>query len=477
MADFMNALKKNLDENTFTLTENGALAYATTGSALVDLNFSACSGKEELEAKFLKAYAENPELVVKWLFYARDVRGGLGMRKLFRDLFMILPEEVQDKVIEYVPEYGRYDDLIYIYFHDYNKAFNIIKNQLMEDLRNYSAGNPISLLAKWMPSNNTSSAETRKQAKILACELRLTDRNYRRMLSKLRKYLRVTECDMSANKWNEIEYERVPAKAFMNYRNAFDRHDHERFDEFVSTGKVKTSSIYPFEIFSKVKDLQKEDPVLEQIWENLPNADTGNTLVVADGSGSMTWGNVFGSQATPWDVAHAMAFYFGERAKGCFKNKYITFSALPQLISFNSDMTLLQKVRLAEIHNDCSNTDIVKTFNLILSTAVNNHLSTEDMPKNILIISDMEFDECGIPVPPLEAIAKRFAKYGYKLPRLIFWNVGNKTKVPMQKNEEGITFVSGYSIAQCEAIIHGELDPYKNLVNILISDRYNKIRL
>lgn len=476
MADFMNALKKNLDENTFTLTENGALAYTTTGSALVDLNFSACSDKEELEKKFLKAYAENPELAVKWLFYARDARGGLGMRKLFRDLFMILPKEVQDKVIEYVPEYGRYDDLIYIYFHDYNKAFDIIKNQLMEDLRNYSAGNPISLLAKWMPSNNTSSAEARKQAKILAHELRLTDRDYRKMLSKLRKYLRVTERDMSANKWNEIEYEKVPAKAFMNYRNAFDKHDHDRFDEFVSTGKVKSSNIYPFEIFSKVKDSAKEDPVLEQIWKNLPDADTGNTLVVADGSGSMKWINVFGSKATAWDVAHAMAFYFGERAKGCFKNKYITFSAIPELVSFDPNMTLNQKVRLAESYNDCSNTNIVKTFNLILSTAVGNHLPAKDMPKNILIISDMEFDECGS-IPPFEAIKKRFSEYGYELPRLIFWNVGKNTKVPIQKNKNGITFVSGYSIAQCEAIIHGELDPYKNLVNILTSDRYSKIRL
>ena len=139
-------------------------------------------------------------------------------------------------------------------------------------------------------------------------------------------------------------------------------------------------------------------------------------------------------------------------------------------------MTLNQKVQLAESYNDYSNTNIVKTFNLILSTAVGNHLPAEDMPKNILIISDMEFDECGS-IPPFEAIKKRFSEYGYELPRLIFWNVGRNTKVPIQKNNNGITFVSGYSIAQCEAIIHGELDPYKNLVNILTSDRYSKIRL
>ena len=119
--DFMNEMKKTLNDEK-TLTENGAVGYRTTGKELLDLNFAVASlrsaSEPEIANKFTKAFFEDKELAVKFLFFARDIREGLGERRLFRvclRTLALLDEEAVIRLLPYVSEYGRYDDLFSLY--------------------------------------------------------------------------------------------------------------------------------------------------------------------------------------------------------------------------------------------------------------------------------------------------------------------------------------------------------------------------
>lgn len=490
---FIDAITNELNNET-KLTENGAVAYRTSGKKLLDLNFAIASlrraSETEIINKFMDAYYENPVLAVKWLFYARDVREGLGERRLFRTVFPWLAQNYEDvakNVLDFIPEYGRYDDLLCVFetvLQD--NVLNIIKEQLDADTYNMKNNRPISLLAKWLPSENASSTKTKRFANGIRTKLGMTSRNYRKMLSTMRKHIDVVERKMSAKEWNAINYETVPSRANLIYNNAFLRNDEERRREYLGKlekGKVKINAgtLYPHDIVHKYGRSYGVDATLEGLWKALPDTvkGCGNTIVVADGSGSMTC-NVGGNTGvTALDVANALAIYFAERSSGEFKDKYITFSHRPQLVDFSNAKTLRDKLRIALSHSEIADTNIEATFDLILRTAVNNKMSQEDMPKNILIISDMEFNSACYDRPNetlFTAIAKKYATYSYKLPRLIFFNVNSRTNtIPVKENDLGVVLVSGFSVNIVNMVMSNTLDPYECLLDVLNTERYQPI--
>jgi hypothetical protein len=241
--------------------------------------------------------------------------------------------------------------------------------------------------------------------------------------------------------------------------------------------KINSSVLFPHEIVNKYAwSLQRVDESLEALWKNLPNVVNGDnsTLVVADGSGSMCC-RVGGTSVSAWQVAHALAIYFAERASGEFKNKYITFSSKPRLVNL-CGKNLMENLWIANQYCECTNTNIKATFDLILNTAIENKMSQEEMPKNILIISDMEFD-CGTSnVPLFTEIERQYKAYGYELPRLVFWNVNSRTNtIPVTKNKNGVVLLSGFSTNVVKMAMSGELDPYKCLLRTLYSERYQKV--
>lgn len=487
MADFMNLMKKSIDVNTYKITENGALGYASSGHALLDLNFMVSSlrncTEEEIYGYFLNAFAEDANLAMKWLFYVRDVRGGLGERRTFRAIYSRLPKQIGERFLHFIPEYGRYDDLIFLVTcpQYQNAVIDLIRIQLGKDIENMKAGKGISLCAKWMPSINTSSAQTRALGHKIAKKLGLSLKQYRKLLSRLRKYTNVVETKMSANEWEEIAYEAVPSRANLKYRNAFKLHDEERFSAFLAEkgGSMKSSNLLPYEMY---RAASWNDEVTEQLWKNYPKRETNNTLVVADGSGSMTWDWINGSGATPLDVANSLAIYFAENAQGPYANKYITFSSRPQYVDLGENTSLYEKKKIALRHAECSNTNIEAVFDLILDTARTNSLKQEDIPENVIILSDMEFDEGrtkGYTTEALfETIKKKYKVYGYKMPKLIFWNIcGRSGAVPLQSNENGLVLMSGFTPNQMNMIMSNQLDPYKNLVEVLNAPRYALIEL
>ena len=509
--NMQNALRQ-LDPNV-SVTENGATGYRTTGNALLDLNFSLSSMRNWPEDRiwkgFLKAYNENPALSVVWLFFARDIRGGCGERRMFRVILPELSFENPDLVIRLLPlisEYGRWDDLLelccgHVPCRVRDAAFDVFKQQLDADIRNAKDGKPISLLAKWVYSGVTSSVKTRRKAEILRSRLGYTPRKYRKTFADLRRYLDITEQKMSSNEWGEINYSAVPSKAGVNYRGAFMRHDGGRYNEYLSdvrSGKesMNASAVFPYEIVHAYMNngyYQTEvgdyDETLELKWANLPDVGAGsNTLVVVDGSGSM--GSRVGQTGiTCHDVARSIGIYFAEHMAGPFRNRFITFSAKPKLVGFDGAKTLKSKLEILVDEDDCSNTNIEKTFDLILETAVMHHLRQEDLPENILIVSDMEFDSVShyydweegrsyeVDQTLFDAIADRWNVAGYKLPRLVFWNVCSRTgTIPVIQNDFGVALVSGFSPNIFDMVMSGELDPWKCLADKLMSDRYEPVR-
>lgn len=406
------------------------------------------------------------------------------------------------KLISLVPEYGRFDDLYVLFGTEVETdVLSYIWAQIEKDRELQRAGKPISLLAKWLPSENASSAQTKTYAKKIRNYCKMSSKEYRKYLSSARNYLKVVERNMSANNWKEISYEAVPSRANLNYNNAFLRHDEDRrrvYLDSLSKGetKINAGTLYPYDIVHKYTstrrgwygNIEKTDDTLEALWKALPNkiTDGSNTVVVADGSGSMT-SPVSKSGVTALDVANSLAIYFAERAQGEFKNKYITFSHKPQLVNLNGK-TLRDNIEIALKHNEVANTNVKAVFELILKTAVNNHMAQEEIPQNILIVSDMEFDSATCSDGPyysrtsdvdtklFKVIAQKYADAGYKLPRLVFWNVNSRTNtIPMTQNENGVILVSGFSINLFNMVLSNETDPYKALVTELNSERYNAV--
>jgi len=518
MADFYGTMQKVQDN--VSITENGMTGYKTTYHPLLDMNFKISSYRhltnQDICNDIDKILAEqgDAKYLLKFLFMVRDVREGLGERRLFRVALQHLiskanftnkDEIINDLIKNQIVEFGRYDDLYAIFMGTkyQDTMIETILNQLKQDYANMEKNKPISLLAKWMPSENTSSAETRKMAKIFIKAFGTSAKDYRQALSKLRAYLKVTETYTSANEWGKIDYNQVPSKANLKYKDAFLKHDEERRRDYLAAlrvgvdkdgkeVKINSTVNYPHEIVSKYGtyyNLTPYDEALEQLWKNLKQKDgLNNTIVVRDGSGSMT--TAIGSgKTTALDVSTALAIYCSERLNGTFKDKFITFSSQAKLVDLGNFDSLHAKLERCRKEGDCSNTNIENVFNLILNTAVEGNIKPEDMPEQVLIISDMEFDPASTrgsnyftyggmhaDTNVFKKAAKNYNEAGYKLPKLVFWNVCSRTNtIPMKQNENGVVLVSGFSVNTLNMVLNGETDPMLALVKEIDSKQYEAI--
>ena len=500
-----------------SVTENGAVGYKTTLQPLVDLNFMVSSlrsrDEEFIVKEFIKAYYESPKYAVKWLFFMRDILVGMGERRTFRICMKYLAEshaEIAKAVMGLIPDYGRYDDLLVLLDTDLcDDVSCFMKKQLEMDVIAMKEDKPISLLAKWLPSINTSSQESRKCARFLAHKFEMSEQEYRRTLSALRAYGNVVEVKMSASKWEAIEYEKVPAKANLKYDAAFIKHDMERrgeylFKVFMGDAKLNGKGIMPYEVVHRFlkgnyynRSSLKDDVLAELMWKNIVEQGFQNDwgfddcIVVADGSGSMYTHASGSTSVMAIEICNSLAIYFAEQLKGVFHNKAITFSARPQFIDLEKGQSLKEKLEIMMAHNEVANTNIEAVFNMLLDMAISNEVLPEELPKQVLIISDMEFDSASSPeiwnsrnekwnkfTPTLfDIIGKQYKRAGYKVPRLIFWNVCGRTDtIPQVNNEEGICLLSGFSQNAMKIVVNKEKkDPYESLVQVLDGPRYDAV--
>jgi hypothetical protein len=480
----MYALENQL--NT-TKTDNGAKAYKSTLDFNVDLFGKISASREnpdQITGLYLNALEEDPETALRILFNSRDIRGGQGERKVFRHLLLNTPFQVRNVIIPLIPIYGRWDDLFIL---DgcigWNRVLDFIASKLNHD-NDPETTNP-SLLAKWMPSINASSKATKALGRQFAKHLGLSEKEYRIMLSNLRKKIDIVEHKMCANEWSEIDYSKIPSRAGLMYRKSFIKHDLERYNNFMLSAvklenKVNASTLYPYDIaeqfglghfFSTNLD-PTEELALEVMWQNLPDYMEGksfNGLVVADTSGSMA--------GRPISVSVSLAMYIAERNSGVWKNKFITFSENPEIQTIVGE-TIGQKIRNLSKAEWGYNTDLIAVFKNILQAAKADNVAPSDMPEKIFIVSDMQFDQAcqSNKRTNFEQIKKNYAKHGCKMPDLIFWNVNGTSNVPMTVHDTGTCLVSGCSPSVLQAVLKGDvISPIDIMRQAVYTERYDLI--
>lgn len=409
-----------------------------------------------------------------------------GERRFFRVCYSWLADfdlAAAHRNLRNIPEYGRWDDLIGLLYTKVGAAvIEIIKTQITEDLSIIkNGGTNVSLCAKWLPSENSSSAKTKNLATQIRKELGMTSRQYRKTLSLLRKTIKIVETQMSENKWDEIEYGKLPSRAGFQYRRAFAKHDYSRYNNFITdkNTKVNAGTLYPCDIVHKALNYgYAERAVLNKYWDNLTDYFNGasfNGIAVVDTSGSMSWSHYGNIQ--PIDVAISLGLYCAEKCAPTspFYNHYISFSRVAKLVDCRGN-DFVDKVNRIYRNNICENTNIYSVFDLILNAAIKYKVPAADMPKNVVIISDMQFD---MALDRSESVQntisgqmKQYKAHGYEIPHLIFWNVNAayNANIPM-KDENGITFVSGYSPVVFDMILK-EKTGQDLMLDKLNSERY-----
>ena len=492
----LNAIKR---ESNRTFTENGAVTLASTYSDCLDL-FATVGAlrkapEQEILDRFIRAYTEDPDKAMKIIFFARDIRGGLGERRVFRTVMTYLaanePASVK-KNIEYFGEYGRYDDLLSLMGTPCEKdMLAYVARQFAADMASLRAGESVSLLAKWMPSVNASNADTVAMAKKIARSMKMTDREYRKALAELRAKIRIIENNLREKDYT-FDYSKQPSKAMFKYRAAFMRNDGERYGAFihkVSKGEAKLNAktVMPYELVDPfltggwftgrtfMRDISEaEKRVLNATWESMPDyGGDQNAIAVIDTSGSMYCSN----NPRPASVALSLGLYFAERNKGIFHNHFIEFSRTAKLIEIKGK-TFADRLRYIASFNEIADTNIEAVFDLILRAAVKNRIPQKEMPATLYIISDMEFNWCvrNASLTNFENAKRQYAKHGYRLPNVVFWNVQSRNKQqPVTMNEQGVALVSGCTPKLFSMVASGRIDPYSVMMDIVGSERYEKI--
>jgi hypothetical protein len=491
--DFVHGMLKMTN---YTETLNGAKTLETSGSFLLDFFSKAAALRGDQESVlryFIGAYSESKELALKALFYIRDIRGGQGERDIFRNCIRYIalnhPDDIR-KIVELIPEYGRWDDLYILGGTKLEDvAFDIMKKQFFKDI---NSDNP-SLLAKWLKSVNTSSKLSRNIGKITAKKFGMPEVKYRKALSKIRKKLNILESQMTEKKWKQIDYSKVPSQAMLKHAKAFNRNDEERFCEYLESvlsgeKKIHSETLYPYQVIRTIFNSPynnnnnidaKQKKAMNVLWENLPNymEEEENVIAVVDVSGSM-YGE-FIKDLRPITISVSLGIYFAERNTGIFKDTFITFSKNPKLQKIIGN-DIYEKVVNVSKSDWGYNTNLIKTFKTIIDVAKENELKEEELPKKVYIISDMQFDVAieDNSKTNFEAIDNMFKEAGYKRPKLVFWNVNAYSDVPIDMDENGTYLISGASPSILKYVMNCDSStPYDFMLEVIKSERYSPICL
>ncbi len=467
MNAFVNAIA-----NQEARTANGMKARKSTAKATVDLfyNIGASRGKD-ITGAFTAAYVEDADLALRIAQWARDVRGGAGERQLFRDVLVHLEKRDPDAalaLLRKVPEVGRWDD-IFVFSTPTLKsaAYTMLGNALRE--KN-------GLAAKWTPRKGKVAAEVR-------AFFGMSPKQYRKSLVALTK---VVETQMCANDWDNINFSHVPSVAARNYKKAFNRHT-PAFAEYVAklvkgdkTVKVNADAIYPHDVLKGIAhayksfDKTEKDHVKAQ-WEALPNyVGDASILPLVDVSGSMTCSAGGNTAVRCLDVAVGLGLYLADKNKGVFKDTFLTFSSKPQLVTLKGN--IVEKVDQMSKSNWEMSTNLHAAMDKILSTAVKGNVPASDMPAMLLILSDMQFNQCARhDDSAMEMIERKFEAAGYRMPQVVFWNLNSSGNVPVKADKTGAALVSGFSPSIMTALLSADLDqftPEGIMLKTVMSDRY-----
>jgi len=467
MNAFVNAVA-----NQEARTANGMKARKSTAKACVDLFYKiGASRGKNIVGDFTAAYVENGDVALRIAQWARDVRGGAGERQLFRDILVHLEKRDPDAalaLLKKVPEVGRWDDIFVFTSPDLKSA---AYTMLGDALRARNG-----LAAKWTPRKGQIAAEVR-------AFFGMTPKQYRKSLVALTK---VVETQMCAGDWDNINFSHVPSVASRNYKKAFNRHT-PLFAEYVAklvsgdkTVKVNASAIFPHDVLKGVAhsytklNKTETDHVIAQ-WDALPNyVGDASILPLVDVSGSMTT-SVPGSTVRCLDVAVGLGLYLADKNKGAFKDTFLTFSSKPQLVTLKGN--IVEKVDQMSSSNWEMSTNLHAAMDKILSVAVKGSVPASDMPAMLLILSDMQFNQCArYDDSAMEMIERKFEAAGYSMPQIVFWNLNASDNVPVKADKTGAALVSGFSPSIMTALLSADMDqftPEGIMLKTVMNSRYD----
>ena len=470
MSTFANAVL-----NQEARTENGMKARKASASACVDLFFKAGASRgKDITRDFVAALVENEDIALRIAQWLRDARGGAGERQLFRQILTQL-EGTQPalavKLLAKVPELGRWDDLLVFETPALkNEAYNTI-------LKALEANN--GLCAKWMPRKGVVANELRNA-------FGWTPKFYRKRLVELTK---VVEQDMCAKNWDAINFSHVPSLAAARYKKAFNRNT-EKYAEYVASlvkgdnpeVKVNAGAVYPYDVLKGMinsygrtnYDSTELNLVIKQ-WEALENfVGDANVLPLVDVSGSMTCPAGQKGTTTCLEVAVSLGLYLADKNVGKFKDTFLTFSGNPELLHLNGN--IVQKIKQMSTSKWEMNTDLIKALAKILSTAKAGQVPQEEMPEMLLILSDMQFDQCArFDDSAMQAIARMYEEAGYAMPRIVFWNLNAHDNVPVKYDTRGVALVSGFSPSIVKAVLQADMSnftPVGIMLQAVMIDKY-----
>lgn len=474
------------DTSELVSTENGALSYTSasiknnvlrlfyevsaTHKQIVDTYTNAGSltkrwglFQSDWRKRFVRTYKQSDEatqkLLLRLLLMVRNPRNGMGERSMFRG---VLYDLYRDRLINpihlasVIAEHGRWDDLISVFVkikEGRHFIAKLIVLQLNEDVKNMEVGNPVSLLAKWMPKENTSSKQTRRAAHLFIREFGVTPRRYRKVISSLRRYIKLVESDMSANRWEEIDYEKVPSLAMTKYRHAFHEHDNQRFcayldDVLDGQKKINASVSSPAQLIAKILwGTKDEEKVAVAQWNSLPTLNLDKPMLpICDVSGSML--SEAGGGALCMDVAIALSILLSQTNTGPFKDVVLTFTSTPRIVDL-SGLTISEKAVKLKDSDWGNSTNIGAALRLILQLAQKANYPKGSILPDIVVFSDMEFDTeySNYPETVFETIRREYENAGYEFPKVYFWNISSNGRalLPLKENENGVVELSGYS--------------------------------
>lgn len=488
-----------------TMTENGHPAASTTGSALLDLygQVGALRGQDEDRICSLldAAMKEDRLLATKIMFYTRDCRGGTGEREVFRTMLKWAAEHCQEAVIEnidLIPEFGRWDDLYSLVGTECElDAWKVLEKQLVKDLIALHNNKPVSLLAKWLKSCNASSKETQKLGQLTRKNLGFcNEKEYRKTLKELRDHIKIVESRMSSGEWSDIQYDKIPSRAGMIYRDAFRRHDEERYKAYIDAvrkgeKKINVAMNTPQDLVhcycDGVGSVRKpEDPTIEAMWKNLPDyiQSDENVLCMVDVSGSM--------YGRPIEVSTGLGMYFAQKNTGAFHNLFMTFESQPRFAVLSDAKSFHDNLR--DVFNAPwgGSTDLNRACEAILNFAVRNNVPQKDMPTRLIIISDMEIDAASghyrwhgrtadlTDILHIDELKQMYARHGYQVPQVIYWNVESRDNHFHTRSDiPGTMLASGSSPRVFEAVMQMkdlDITPYDAMLEVLNGERYKEVK-
>lgn len=474
----INAKPASAQSSAIAITDNGAKSYASSMNACLDFFRRAGSARgQDLNASFDQAYAEDADLAVRSLLWLRDVRGGAGEREAYRKILKHMASNVKyrnilNRMIELTPEYGRFDDLtIFESGESRQRALEVFAQAIR-------AQN--GLAAKWAPREKSKKIEDRRFAQHLANELKLTPKEYRKLIVELTN---VVETQMCAQKWDGINYSHVPSVASRRYMKAFYKNDATRYGQFVidaknGTAKINASAIFPHDIIQEFSIYGQTEGAAEAQWNAMPNFMNGRRILpIIDTSSSMD-SLIPSTRMSHMHVAITLGMYVAEKNDGAFKNVYLTFNTNPTLEKIDDSRSLYERYRQVKGSNWGGSTDFQKSFDLILKHAVNNQVPQDQMPEIIIVVSDMQFNQAGN-LTNYQAVRQKYEDAGYKIPHIVFWQLnGSKKDAQARHDTVGVSMISGFSPAVLKGVLGGDLNvtevtPMQTMLDTLMVDRYN----